>query len=125
MKTFVRWGFAAASLGVGAGALWRWMSRAADGVGDKGAGSRWLSVTVNLPLDEVVSDERLPEPLARLGDAIRMSALNYARGPAAGGPTFASMQLAWRRTAAASAPNRPADRRPRGNSRLPQGRVGV
>ncbi len=71
METLIGRGVAAAGLGVGAGALWRWMSRrAADGVEDNGAEDRWLLVTVNRPPDEVVSDERLPEPLARLGDAI-------------------------------------------------------
>ena len=73
MKTVIGRGVALAGLGVGAGALWRWRSRrAADGVGDKGAANRWLLVTVNRPPDEVMSDGRLPDPLARLGEAIEV-----------------------------------------------------
>ena len=73
MKTVVSWGVALAGLGAGAGALWRWRwRRAADGVGDKGAEDRWLLVTVNRPPDEVVSDGRLPDPLARLGDVVEV-----------------------------------------------------
>lgn len=79
MKAIVRRGVAVAGLGVGAGALWRWRSRHAA-VGDNGVAHRWLVVTVNRPPDEVVSDERLPEPLARLGDAIEVQA-----SPAPGG----------------------------------------
>ena len=40
--------------------------------GDAGADAQWRVVTVNVPQDQVAPDGRLPEPLARLGDAIEV-----------------------------------------------------
>jgi hypothetical protein len=60
------------SIGLG---IARWLkSRRAPGMThhDPKAPYRWQWVTINRPPEEVAQDGRLPEPLARLGDAVEI-----------------------------------------------------
>ncbi|PNV36235.1 hypothetical protein C1708_31225 [Streptomyces sp. DH-12] len=45
---------------------------AARGGDDDRAGDRWLTVTVNRPMEDVRQDGKLPEPLERLADRIEV-----------------------------------------------------
>jgi hypothetical protein len=60
--------------GVGAGVLAvRWITTRQLGNGTaRDARDRWHTVTVNRPPEEVAPDGRLPEPIARLGDAVEV-----------------------------------------------------
>jgi hypothetical protein len=46
-----------------------WRPAVAERAADR---SKWSAVTVNLPVDEVAPDGRLPEPLAQLGDDVEV-----------------------------------------------------
>ncbi|MFZ4152119.1 hypothetical protein [Streptomyces pseudogriseolus] len=60
------WMVPVAAVGVAAA---RKAGAAASG-GDDRAGDRWLTVTVNLPEEDVRQDGKLPEPLERLADRV-------------------------------------------------------
>ncbi|GGK87390.1 hypothetical protein Sme01_48730 [Sphaerisporangium melleum] len=81
---------AAALGGAGVGA-WRWLSSRRTTARTRRAASRWLVVTVNRRPDEVVPGGRLPEPLARLGDAVEV---RVREAPGGRGTELAARPLA-------------------------------